>query len=195
MNMQMRSVLIAPPFDGDPAMMAVIAGGRRQGTRQTPRHYDLRVYGSFQDRGRIDIAIDEDPLERLWVLSLGTPNARGSFLNEAQAGGLLTTRLSAVKPDTSHHDRLHLLKYRPAWLWYLFNIGVLEVPRSRLEAASYGTERIGYPAYLEASTYDSARLYERRGFFSLGPLHGIFSAPSAWSTPAPVPTEIVQRTS
>ena len=75
---------------------------------------------------------------------------------------------------------LHLLKYRPAHKrWYLFNIGVLEEYRGSgidSQLLDYGTERIGdYPAYLETSTYDSARLYERRGFFSLGPLYGIFS--------------------
>ena len=53
-------VLIAA-FDGDPAMMAVIAGGsRRQELARLPRHpMTLRVYGNFSDRGRIDISIEE----------------------------------------------------------------------------------------------------------------------------------------
>ena len=66
---------------------------------------------------------------------------------------------------------LHLLKYRPAYKhWYLFNIGVLEEFRGRgigSKLLDYGTERIGdHPAYLEASTYDSARLLRARGFLS-----------------------------
>ncbi len=94
---------------------------------------------------------------------------------------------------------LHLLKYRPAYKhWYLFNIGVLEEYRSRgigSQLLDYGTERIGdYPAYLEASTYDSARLYERRGFFSSrSTASSPRRTPSAWSTLEP--TEIVQRNS
>ena len=80
---------------------------------------------------------------------------------------------------------LHLLKYRPAHKrWYLFNIGVLEEYRGSgidSQLLDYGTERIGdYPAYLETSTYDSARLYECYGF------HSLTHTPSTWSTPAPL---------
>ena len=60
----------------------------------------------------------------------------------------------------------------------------------------YGTARLeGYPAYLEASTYDSARLYERRGFLSLGPLGGIFPKAHAVGMvyPAIGPAEVVAR--
>ena len=47
-------VLIAA-FDGDPAMMAVIAGGsRRQELARLRAIMTLQVYGNFSDRGQAD---------------------------------------------------------------------------------------------------------------------------------------------
>ena len=196
-------VLIAA-FDGDPAMMAVIAGGsRRQELARLRAIMTLQVYGNFQGRGRIDIAIDNSTGKIVGVCLWSTPESQeGSFLNELKQIGAYYKALGCKSLLRAVMMELHLLKYRPAYKhWYLFNIGVLEEYRSRgigSQLLDYGTERIGdYPAYLEASTYDSARLYERRGFFSLGPFHGIFSKAHAVGMvyPGTGPAEIVQRNS
>ena len=163
----------------------------------------LQVYGNFQGRGRIDIAIDNSTGKIVGVCLWNTPESHeGSFANELKQFGAYYKALGCKTLLKAILMELHLLKYRPAYKhWYLFNIGVLEEYRGRgigSRLLDYGTERIGdYPAYLEASTYDSARLYERRGFFSLGPLHGIFSKAHAVGMvyPGTGPTEIVQRAS
>ena len=76
-------VLIAA-FDGDPAMMAVIAGGsRRQELAKLRAIMTLQVYGNFQGRGRIDIAIDNTTGKIVGVCLWNTPESQeGSFANE-----------------------------------------------------------------------------------------------------------------
>lgn len=67
-------VLIAA-FDGDPAMMAVIAGGsRRQELARLRAIMTLQVYGNFSDRGRIDIGIEESTGKIVGVCLWSTPN-------------------------------------------------------------------------------------------------------------------------
>ena len=148
-------------------------------------------------------AIDNSTGKIVGVCLWNTPESQeGSFANELKQFGAYYKALGCKTLLKAILMELHLLKYRPAYKhWYLFNIGVLEEYRGRgigSRLLDYGTERIGdYPAYLEASTYDSARLYERRGFFSLGPFHGIFSKAHAVGMvyPGTGPAEIVQRAS
>ena len=150
-------VLIAA-FDGDPAMMAVIAGGsRRQELAKLRAIMTLQVYGNFQGRGRIDIAIDDTTGKIVGVCLWNTPESHeGSFANELKQIGAYYKALGCKTLLKATLMELHLLKYRPAYKhWYLFNIGVLEEYRGRgigSQLLDYGTERIGdYPAYLEAS--------------------------------------------
>ena len=196
-------VLIAA-FNSDPAMMAVIGGGDRQKELQKLRAImTLQVYGNFSDRGRIDIAVDDNTGKIVGVCLWSTPDSHeGSFANELKQAKSYFKSLGLVTLTRAALMELHLLKYRPAYKhWYLFNIGVLEELRGRgigSKLLDYGTSRLdGYPAYLEASTYDSARLYERRGFYSLGPLHGIFSEAHAVGMvyPAIGPAEVVRSRS
>ena len=121
-------VLIAA-FDGDPAMMAVIAGGsRRQELAKLRAIMTLQVYGNFQGRGRIDIAIDNSTGKIVGVCLWNTPESHeGSFANELKQIGAYYKALGCKTLLKAILMELHLLKYRPAYKhWYLFNIGVLE---------------------------------------------------------------------
>ncbi len=138
----------------------------------------LQVYGNFKDRGRIDVAVDDSSARLLASASGITRSQEGIILNEIKQISAYYRGLGPVTLVRAIMMELHLLKYRPSYKhWYLFNIGVLEELRGRgigSKLLDYGTARLeGYPAYLEASTYDSARLYERRGFPPWG-LGGIF---------------------
>ena len=141
-------VLIAA-FDSDPAMMAVIAGGSRQQELAKLRAImTLQVYGNFQDRGRVDIGIDESTGKIVGVCLWSTPESHeGSFLNELKQVGAYYKALGCKTLLRAITMELHLLKYRPAYKhWYLFNIGVLEEFRGRgigSKLLDYGTERIG----------------------------------------------------
>ena len=189
-------------FDGDPAMMAIIGGkNRRKEMEKLRAIMTLQVYGNFKDRGRIDVAVDDSSGKIVGVCLWNNPESQeGSFLNEIKQISAYYRGLGPVTLVGAIMMELHLLKYRPSYKhWYLFNIGVLEELRGRgigSKLLDYGTARLeGYPAYLEASTYDSARLYERRGFLSLGPLGGIFPKAHAVGMvyPAIGPAEVVAR--
>ena len=115
--MQTLEVLIAA-FDGDPAMMArslqVVAADRN--FCQAAQLRTLQVYGNFQDRGRIDIGIDNTTGKIVGVCLWNTPNP-GRFLPQRtqadwrllQGARLAKTLLKAILME------LHLLKYRPAY--------------------------------------------------------------------------------
>ena len=90
-------VLIAA-FDGDPAMMAVIAGGsRRQELAKVPRNRDPAGLRQLRGRGRIDIAIDNSTGKIVGVCLWNTPNLTKVPLLTSSSSLVPTTRLSVAR--------------------------------------------------------------------------------------------------
>lgn len=194
----------ATPADIDGAIDALVDGfskdpvmsGAMGGTMKTERirklfEFQIRTQFSKPDQGRVDVAIDENGRvlgAALWA----TPNKSTSFLDELRHAPEYVRVLGSSLVSAALTE-YKLLKARPVFKhWYLYTIGVHAEARGHGVGSAlldFRREQLGeYPAYLEASTYNSAALYKRHGFVEMGGYGKLSKAAIGMWHPAPVST-------
>lgn len=158
-------------FSKDPVMSDAMGGSMKIDRIRALFELQIRTQYSNPQQGRIDVAVNEDG-KVLGAALWATPEKSASFFDELRLARdyirvLGSSLISAARTEYK------LLKARPVFKhWYLYTIGVHEDARGQGVGSAlldFRREKLGeYPAYLEASTYDSAALYKRHGFVELG---------------------------
>ncbi|GAA2275823.1 GNAT family N-acetyltransferase [Glycomyces scopariae] len=172
--------VLAEAFADDPNALAILPGETDRHRRLT-HLFSAVIHAGAGARGVVDVARLDGEGPIVGVAAWEAPEARRGALRRElgqlprflRAFGLAgLPRAMAMEHRLQHH--------RPAEPhWYLADIGVAlsarglgvgsALLRTRLEAIG----EAGLPAYLESSTADNRRLYERFGFRELAPISGI----------------------
>lgn len=171
--------LLAQALQDDRVMHRLIPGRDRLARMEMVLLSELRD-GALM-HGALDMARDESG-RLLGVAAWSAPVRRRRTLTESLLHARERVRranvigLSAL--PTARSAERALARRRPGWAhWYLEDIGVAEHARGLGVGAAlltHGTARADaerMPAYLEATTPDSRRLYERHGFHALASIH------------------------
>lgn len=156
-------------FEHDPVMNNVMGGdGKSQKVRDL---FGFQIRHTYGPKGTVDVAVTEEGKILGAALWLSPEGQKGGLIDEIRAlpeyakilgPGLLRAAIVDLK----------LLAARPKFPhWLLYTIGVHEDARGH----SIGSHLLDFrrfqlgelPAYLEASTYRSAKLYAQHGFVEL----------------------------
>lgn len=156
-------------FKDDPVMSMAVGGEGRADIVEGL--FDFQIRTTYGPKGVVDVAIDDkDKIvgAALWISPEGQ---KGNLLADIKALPAYYKVLGRNLPKATVTE-LKLLAARPKFAhWYLYTIGVHESTRGQgvgAQLLDFRREQLGeYPAYLEASTYDSAALYARHGFVEL----------------------------
>lgn len=158
-------------FSQDPVMSKAMGGAGK--ADKISDLFTFQINSTYATRGTIDIAVTPEGKVLGAALWISPEGQVGSFTQDlkdlprylkilgknAPAAVLTELRLLAARPKFKH--------------WYLYTIGVHSDARSHGVGAALLEHRLAqlgeYPAYLEASTFRSAKLYAKHGFIELFP--------------------------
>lgn len=156
-------------FEHDPVMNQAMGGsGKRDKVRGL---FDFQIRTTYGTKGTIDVAVTDDGKVLGAAMWLSPEAQKGSLLADIKALPDYTKVLgSGIFKATV--TELKLLASRPKFPhWYLYTIGVHEDARNHSVGShllDFRREKLGeHPAYLEASTYRSAKLYAQHGFVEM----------------------------
>jgi len=141
---------------------------------QRPRNHDRKV-AQLRKQGWSAAKIERSLADREAV---ATRKARAKAEQGAIPGpdadrwGELVALLDDNHPHHAEHDYLWFAAVRPAWQGRGYGSALL---RAVLDRA----DRTGTPAYLDATSPDNRRLYERHGFRVIGEL-AVAGGPRVW---------------
>ena len=159
------ATILARAFADDPVLTTFIGKGPKQTTRLT-RYFELECRLGFQGYG--EVWLDDDELgAAIWRRPGGYPEPVSAQLRMLPRYLLLFPR-EFVRASRAMNAAARVHPREPHW--YLFAVGVVPEARGQgrgaalLEPVLRRCDQDGVPAYLEASTADNARLYERLGF-------------------------------
>ncbi|MBM7051868.1 GNAT family N-acetyltransferase [Rothia sp. ZJ1223] len=176
-------------FSKDPVMSGALGGSMKIERIRALFELQIRTQYSHTDQGRVDVAVDTSG-KVLGAALWATPHKSTSFVDELKQVGeyVQVLRGSLISAALTEYK---LLKARPVFKhWYLYTIGVHEDARGHGVGSAlldFRREQLGeYPAYLEASTYNSAALYKRHGFVELGGYGKLSKAAIGMWHPAPI---------
>lgn len=177
---------LAHAFQTDPVMSMAVGGEHKLETIR--ELFRFQIDTTYQKNGKIDVAVDETGKVLGAALWIDPEGQRGNFLTDLRSLPRYFKILGIALPQGVLTE-LRLLRARPQFKhWYLYTIGVHANARSQGVGAAlldFRRQQLGeYPAYLEASTFRSAALYRRHGFFELGTFKGGKPAVGMWH-PAP----------
>lgn len=177
---------LSDAFQTDPVMSMAVGGLNKLSTVR--RLFRFQIETTYKPRGKIDVAVDEEGTVLGAALWLNPEGQKGNFLGDVKALPRYFRILGLALPRGVITE-LKLLRARPKFKhWYLYTIGVHSDARSRGVGGAlldFRRQQLGEsPAYLEASTFRSAALYRRHGFFELGTFKGGKPAVGMWH-PAP----------
>jgi ribosomal protein S18 acetylase RimI-like enzyme len=163
--------ILARAFVHDPVLTAFIGEGPKKTARMT-RYFELECQLSFAGYG--EVWLDDDGLgAAMWRRPGGYPEPLSAQLRMLPRYLLLFPR-EFVRASRAMNVAARVHPREPHW--YLFAVGVVpEATRqgrgsALLRPVLERCDADGVPAYLEASTADNARLYERLGFEPRGEL-------------------------
>lgn len=161
--------LLAQAFSKDPSVEAMLGSGDHV-TAQFAELLALQLRTQYLPHGVVEVAADGADLLGAAVWS--RPDAGGSALTQLRllAGSL---RILGQRFPTAMRVELQSVRMHPRFPhWYLYLLGVSPLAQGRGvggQLLDHRLARLGDdPAYLEASTAGSARLYRRHGFVRLG---------------------------
>ena len=157
--------ILSRAFVRDPVLTAFIPEGPKQ-TARMARYFELECRLSFAGYG--EVWLDDDLLgAAMWRRPGGYPEPASAQLRMLPRYLLLFPR-ELVRASRAMNAAARVHPREPHW--YLFAVGVVpEATGERrgsalLEPVLERCDADGVSAYLEASTADNARLYERLGF-------------------------------
>lgn len=158
-------------FKEDPVMSAVVGGKDQDRTDMISALFDFQIRTTYGPKGIIDIAVNDEGTivgAALWISPEGQ---KGNLLTDIKGLPEYYKVLGSSLPKATAIE-LKLLASRPKFdHWYLYTIGVHKNARRQGVGGlllDFRREQLGeYPAYLEASTFDSAALYARHGFVEM----------------------------
>ncbi|WP_432543475.1 GNAT family N-acetyltransferase [Kineococcus sp. SYSU DK002] len=187
------AAVLAEAFDGDRVVSAVTAR-RATGRGRLDALFLALLRSSTLAGGGVDLARTPDG-SVAGVAVWQPPGAGHGPLDLARQAGQLPLFWSALGLRgllSAARAQAVLASHRPfAAHWYLAQIGVrarargLGVGSALLTSRLDRIDRAGEAAYLEASSPDNRRLYERHGFQAVGPVRGLGGArPTAMWRPA-----------
>ena len=161
--------ILARAFVDDPVLATFIAEGPRR-TRKIARYFALECRLSFAGYG--ELWLDDDGLgSAIWRRPGGYPEPVSAQLRMLPRYLLLFPReFMQASRAMSVLARAHPKEPH----WYLFAVGVVPEARGQgrgtklLEPVLSRCDEERVPAYLEASSADNVRLYERLGFAQRG---------------------------
>jgi GNAT superfamily N-acetyltransferase len=168
--------LITEALGDDEVIRAMVPVTRDRSARLTALHAAQLRSGPLQD-GSVDVARDEPGGAILGVAMWEAPG-RGSHTADRLRQLLPTVRAIGLRhlPHTLGQFAVYE-RHRPRRPhWYLADVAVsasaqgLGIGSRLLAHRLVEVDRAGLPAYLEATTPGSRRLYEKFGFRALGPV-------------------------
>lgn len=156
-------------FAQDPVMAKAMGGTGKTG--QISNLFAFQIEQTYGPKGKVDVAVTEDGKVLGAALWLSPEGQKGNLAQDIRSLPTYIKLLGRNAPQAISTE-LRLLAARPKFdHWYLYTIGVHQDARNHGVGAAlldYRRQQLGeYPAYLEASTYRSARLYEKHGFVEL----------------------------
>lgn len=156
-------------FKDDPVMSMAVGGKGRADL--VSALFDFQICTTYGPKGIIDIAVTEDGKVLGAAIWISPEGQKGNLLADIKALPAYYRVLGRNLPKATVTE-LKLLAARPKFdHWYLYTIGVHEDARGQgvgSHLLDFRRTQLGeYPAYLEASTYQSAALYARHGFVEL----------------------------
>lgn len=160
---------LANAFKDDPVMSTAVGGKGRADL--VSALFDFQIRTTYGPKGVVDIAVTEDGTVLGAALWISPQGQKGNLLADIKALPDYYKVLGRNLPKATITE-LKLLASRPKFdHWYLYTIGVHEDARGQgvgSQLLDFRRQQLGeYPAYLEASTYDSAALYARHGFVEM----------------------------
>jgi GNAT superfamily N-acetyltransferase len=157
--------ILARAFVDDPVLSAFFGSGPVQ-TARMARYFELECRLAFAGYG--EVWLDDDGLgAALWRRPGGYPEPMRDQLRMLPRYLLLFPR-EFVRASRAMNTLARAHPKEPHW--YLFTVGVVPEVTGQgrgsalLEPVLQRCDTEGIPAYLEASSEDNARLYERLGF-------------------------------
>ena len=156
-------------FKEDPVMSAVVGGKNRTDTISAL--FDFQIRTTYNPKGIIDVAVNEEGRVLGTALWISPEGQKGNLVTDVKGLPEYYKILNRNLPKATAIE-LKLLAARPKFdHWYLYTIGVHEDTRGQGvggQLLDFRREQLGeYPAYLEASTFNSAALYARHGFVEM----------------------------
>ena len=157
--------ILARAFGRDPVLAEFIAEGSRR-TERAQRYFELECRLTLSGYG--EVWLDDDGLAAaIWRRPGGYPEPLGAQLRMAPRYLLLFPR-QFLRASRAMNAMARVHPREPHW--YLMAVGVVPEAMGQgrgtalLEPVLRRCDEERVPAYLEASTADNARLYERLGF-------------------------------
>jgi GNAT superfamily N-acetyltransferase len=166
-DVHLAAGILARAFDNDPVLAAFIVDGSERIDRST-RYFELECRLTLSGYGEVWLD-DEEAAAAIWRKPGGYPEPLGAQLRLLPRYLRLFAR-EFLKASRAMNVMARAHPKEPHW--YLMAVGVVPEAQGQgrgtalLHPVLSCCDEDGVPAYLEASTAENARLYERLGFES-----------------------------